>query len=292
MKPLLVATLVVAGGLAAVPAAALPVALEARWTRVENLSRTSHPATIKDGSLYAATVTARNRRQLTADWQAAGELSAGYETVPDFGGLDAVRVAAGGELRRKFGLGPFAPVLDLRAGGGHAGFDERGRTGWQLDGGIRLGKRLNPAWQVSAGIDWTRFDAREAPFDVSHHRTWLEANWDVTRRWRLAAGVSRLDGQLTANASGAVWASALAGGFGPRIAAYYNSTPWRVSETFGARWVAYRIDARADAWFLGADLTLGDRISVPLRYERIEVVNRVDVRYVAEIWSLGIVHRF
>ena len=84
----------------------------------------------------------------------------------------------------------------------------------------------------------------------------------------------------------------VAGAFGPTIQSYYASIPWHVTNTYGAGWVAYRVDARADQWWIGLAPAIGDNSSLPLRYERTEVTNRVGVRYVSEIWSLAFVHRF
>jgi hypothetical protein len=114
----------------------------------------------------------------------------------------------------------------------------------------------------------------------------------VTDRWQLSGGAARLEGEITANAANAVYMAALSGNFGPAIQSYYRSIPWHVTGTFGPGWIAYRVEAKADLWWLGVTPALGEHTSLPLRYEHVEVVNRVGVAYVSEFWSLGLVHRF
>lgn len=294
--PLLRATI---QAIAALPAAALPataaeewpLTLSARSTWAENLSRTSDPATARDAAWHEFAASTDLHRQLTADWQFTAEGSAAWETVPRYDALEAWRFGAHGVLRRKFGLGPLAPALEVHAAAVHSRVDEDGRSGTELAGGLRLAKRLNFGWRAAAGVEWSRYYARHAPFDVRQSRAFLEATWDVTDRWQLTAGAARIDGQITANASGSAYAAALAGAAGPAIQSYYRSIPWHVTHTYGPGWVAYRVDARADEWWAGLAVALGENTSLPLRYEHVEVTNRVGVRYVSEFWSLGLVHR-
>lgn len=277
---------------ASAAAAEWPLTLSARSVWAENLSRTSDTLRAKDAAVHEVSAATGWQRQLTAGWHLGAEATLGGETVPKFDALDTARAGLSAELRHKFGLGALAPVLHLAATTAQAEVNERGRSGTQLQGSVRLSKRLGSAWRVAAGAEWTRYYARHAPFDVRHRQVFAEAAWDVTSRWQLSAGATRLQGQLTANAAGPVYAAALAGAFGPAIQGYYNAIPWHVTNTYGPGWVAYRVDADADLWWAALAPALGERTSLPLRYERAEVVNRVGVRYVSEFWSLGIVHRF
>lgn len=290
--PLLGAAIWALGASAAAADETWPLTLSARSTWAENLSRTSDPATSKDAAWHEVAASTDLHRQLTADWQFGGTGTLAWETVPRYDALDAWRFGARGDLRRKFGLGPLAPTLQFHAAALHTRVREDGRSGTQLDGGLRVAKRLSPSWRAAAGVDWTRYYARHAPFDVRQSRVFVEASWDVTERWHLDTGVARIDGEITANASWSAYGAALAGAVGPEIQSYYRAIPWHVTNTYGPGWVAYRVDARADTWWIGAAPALGENTSLPLRYEHIEVTNRVGVRYVSEFWSLGLVHRF
>lgn len=281
--------------LACLAAAALPAAeyrMQAATAWVDNLSRTSAAAFQRDAAVLALDAAVVEARQLARDWTVVAALEAGREQVPDFRGLDRTALGARAILRRKFGLGPFAPVLEAGLAVARHDFREDGRSGWRQEGGLALAKRLDESWRVAASATWDSVAARGAPFDTHGLRLAVDASWDLADRWRLAAGAARYDGQVVANAAGTVWATALADGFGPRIGAYYRSTPWETTGTFGPGWVAYRVDADADFLWAEASFLLGDRTRATLRVETVRVVNVVDVRYDTEIWSLALAHRF
>ncbi|MDP2138427.1 MAG: hypothetical protein Q8J74_11315 [Candidatus Didemnitutus sp.] len=75
-------------------------------------------------------------------------------------------------------------------------------------------------------------------FETQSRRLGVETAWDPSEHWRLRAGAFRLWGQVVTNATGAGWALARAGAFGPAIQDCYIRTPWEVSNTFGPGWVA------------------------------------------------------
>ena len=266
--------------------------LQAAHSWVDNLSRTSAVPDQRAANVLALDASALQVRQLARDWTALGALEAGIEQVPDWRGLDRWSLGARGTIRRKFGLGPFAPVLDAAVGLTRLDFREAGRSGWRGEGALTLSKRLTESWRVAGSAAWESTAARREPFDNHGRRLALEATWDVAPRARLAAGAARYTGDVVANAAGGVWAQALADGFGPRIGTYYRSTAWEVTDTFGPGWVAYRVQADADFLWAEASLLLGDRTRAALRLETVKVVNVVDIRYDTEIWSLTLAHRF
>ena len=274
------------------PAPALDVQLRASGTWADNLSRTSFAPTQKDAAIFSAGLSATHARQLAPNWTAifSGELDA--ETVPDFDALDRAGAGAQATLRRKFGLGPFAPVLDLSASLQRNEFSESGRSHWRQEIVLSFAKRLTETLRLNASGRWERHEAKGAPYDVQNRRLAFEATWDATPRWRLRAGVSRLEGQLTANATGAIYAQALAGAFGTAIQNYYSSVPFGTTDTFGPGWVAYRVDGDADIWWAEASLAATDRTTLALRHEAVKFVNVVGVRYDTAFVSLHLAHRF
>jgi hypothetical protein len=183
-------------------------------------------------------------------------------------------------------------VLDAGVALTAVSFRESGRSGWRSEGFAKLSQRVTEIWRVAATADWESFAAARAPFDTHSRRLGLETFVDLGERWQIGTGAARLHGQLAANAPWPLWGQALGGAFGPTVQSYYRSTPWETSHTFGPGWVAYRIDCRADFWWTEISLALGDHTRLPLRWERVQVVNRADVRYEAEFWSLGVLHRF
>ena len=265
---------------------------DASYTWAENLSRTSYAADRLNAAVYDGSVTAQWHRQLSGDWSAAWQAEAGVERVPAFPGLDRVHAGARFDLHRKFGLGPFAPVLTFNGGATRYELHEPGRSNWKTEAGVNLSQRLTETWRASAGGSWEEDYARDKPFDIRNRRVTVETTWDLTDHVQLSGGASRLWGELTANANQDIYARSLAGGFGPIVRDYYNTLPYEHSTAYGDDWVAYRIGGRADIWWLGATIALGENTSLPLRHESVKVINRANVSYRSEFWSLSIVHRF
>lgn len=267
--------------------------LQAATTWAENLSRTSHEPTQKSALMFAVAAAWEQPVQFHRDWlvRFTGDLAAQH--VPRFDGLDHLAAGASLGLRRKFGLGPFAPFVQLDAGLHAQAARETGRSGWMPSATLQLGQRFTTGWRAVGGAGWTHFVARREPFDVRAHRLFLETSWDPNPRWRVSLGGSRSRGEFTANAAGAVWARALAGGFGPAVSAHYNSLAWEASDTFGPGWVAYRIrDSRADHRWLEIAPALSRRTSLALRHEAVRVVNALGIRYDSAFWTLRLVHQF
>jgi len=265
-------------------------AFSATWA--ENLSRTSFAPDRQNAAVYDGAVDAVWHRQLAPNWLAQLQGEAGFEQVPVFPGLDGIHLGARLDVRRKFGLGPFAPALDVWGQAARYDLHERDRSAWRVDGGLSLSQRLTETWRASVSGQWNEDYARGHIFDIVNRRISLETTWQALERIQLSAGASRLWGQLTANANEFVYYSALGGGFGPKVAHYYGTIPWAESTAFGDDWVAYRIDCRADLCWLGASIALGENTSLSPRYESARVVNRADVTYRSAFWSLSLVHRF
>jgi len=259
---------------------------------VENISRTSFAPTAQDAMTATVDVSVVHARQLTSRLTAIGGFEAGFEQVPDFSALNQVHAGFRGALRAKFGLGPLAPTVEAGVGLSRQSFREDGRTGWRQEGTIRVAKRLTERLRLSAFATWDSFTASAAPFDVHSRRLGVEATWDFADRWTITAGGARLRGQVVANAAWPIWGQALGGELGAVVRDYYSTVPWRTTDTFGSGWVAYRVDATADLLWGEASFLLGDRTRLFLRQETVKVINRIDVRYDTEFWSLGLAHRF
>ncbi len=262
----------------------------ARWA--ENINRASSPGDWRD----AWQLETRGALSLFREWQTglivSGEVDALAEHTPKFDALDAVSAGAGLTVRRKFGLGAFAPVLAVDAG-------LRARdTRLELDSGlvataaVRLTRRVLPSVRAGVHADWEQHYARSAVYDTKHHRFFATVAWDVTPWLQLSHGNGRLWGSFTANASANVWSRALAGALGSHISTYYNTVFWTPSESFGPRWVTYLVDGRVSFYWLELSPALGRNTSLPLRFENRVSVNQVGVKYRQDIWTLSLLHRF
>jgi hypothetical protein len=281
-------------GLALVaPAVAAEVRVSAATAWVDNVSRTSHLPSQKSARVDEVAAMLGTSRQLAHDWLLFADGLATLQRVENFAALDHGGIAGTLTLRRKFGLGPYAPRLELAGTLSGRVFRESGRSGWQPDLTLRFAQRLAGGWQGAAGAGWTHFVAQAKPYDVQTRRLFAETSYAVNDRWQVGAGASRQWGEFTANAAGAIWAQAIGGGLGPVIFNHYNTLAWAVTDSYGPGWVAYRIrDSRADAWWAEVAPALSDRTTLALRYGAVRVVNAIGIKYDTTAWTVRLAHRF
>lgn len=280
-------------GLGLIPAAAAASSVQASTAWIDNLSRTSHGPTQKSARVDEVAVRFTTTRQLARDWLLFTEAGASLQHVDRFDALDRAGATGQLTLRRKFGLGSYAPIVEASGSlAGHA-YRESGRNGWQPDVTVRFGKRLAESWRAAAGAGWTHLVAREEPYDVTTRRLFLELHHDVADGWQVGVGAARQWGEFTANAAGAIWAQAIGGGLGPVIFNHYNTLAWAVTDTYGPGWVAYRVrDSRADSWWAELAPALTDRTALAVRYGAVRVTNAIGIEYDTSTWTLSLVHRF
>ena len=212
--------------------------------------------------------------------------------MPDYTLSGNVKLGPKLSLQRKFGLGPFAPVLQLDAGLTYKDARLDLDHGWTTEAGLRLAKRLTETFKVGIGAQWTEHSASSPVFDLNQHSFSVDATWDLTEHWSLTGSAGRLNGNIVANAAWEVWAQAISGGLGPAVFNYYTTRPWRVTGLYGPGWVSYNVEARADLWSLAAAYALSKHTTAEFRYSSALVVNKIGIRYPADSWGLGVIHRF
>ncbi|MEY2881668.1 MAG: hypothetical protein RLZZ15_4048, partial [Verrucomicrobiota bacterium] len=280
---LLLATLVVASPVAR----ALPLSLRAgaETTWAENIARSSAPSNWIDTLRQEAHVGASRLMPLDTGVSLVGDLEASWVAVPRFTQNNTLTLRATVALRKKFGLGPLAPVLTAEAGLARVESRLRGEDAWVASGAVRVTKRFDDSWRAALTADWEQHYAAGAPFDTRHHRLLGSLAWDVTDRWQLSAGAGALWGDFVASAGPAVWARALAGQITPAIGAYYPTLSWAVTDSYGRGWVSYRAKGRSDFWWLELAPSLGRNTSLPLRYAHSVTGNFVGVKYQQDLWS-------
>lgn len=267
--------------------------IRASSTWSDNLSSTSHAPTLKSGQYFTLSGMLDHMRQLDRDWLLIMEAEALFENVPKFSALNSISGVGRIKVQRKFGLGAFAPVLEFNTAATATSFQENPRSGLQLEAGAKLSKRFSNTLQFGGGINWEDYDAKHRTFDVRTHRVFLEGVWDLTQRWRLSAGASRIWGQFVANADGSIWPLAIGGQLGPEIFQHYNTLAWEVSDTFGSGWVAYRNrESTVDQWWVELSPAITDQTSISLRYEFNRAINAIGIRYDSAFWTLGLNHQF
>jgi hypothetical protein len=278
--------------LAGTPAWAANLRLESVTTWAENISRSSSPTNWIDTLRQEAHLTGSHLHPLATGLSVVVEADAGFETVPRFVRNSAYTAGATVQLRKKFGLGPFVPVLAADVGLQRRDARIGGDNSWNATGALRLSQRFTDQWRASLAGDWRQHYASHSTFDIRHRRLIGTVTWDLTDRWQLTFGRGSLWGDFVANASWSVWGRALAGQFSPAITNYYPTVSWEVTDAYGSGWVSYRVTGRSDFWWLELAPALGRNTSLPLRYESTFTKNRVGVTYRQDLWTLGVLHRF
>jgi hypothetical protein len=258
----------------------------------DNISRTSNPPEQRDATALEINAAATFNRQLSRDWFAWAGAEAATFADFDFSETNHSRLGLRAGLRRKFGLGPQAPTLDLEAALSHRAARYVGDCGLVADASARFSKRVTETLRLGATGEWHQQYARHSTFDVRHTQLSVDAAWDATDRWQFTAGAGRLWGDVVANASGPTYKRALEGDFGPIVQAYYAAIAYETGHLYGRNWISYRVHSRGDSWWLGAAYSLGDDTTLAARLWTIKVVNRVGIRYDTEFWSLMLAHRF
>ena len=259
---------------------------------VNNLSRTSHEPTRKDATTYELNLSGSKPRQLAPNWLLIGSGELSSLTVPDFDLADNLQAGGRLSLQRKFGLGPLAPVLQFNAGVSYKSARLDDDRGWTSEAGLRLSQRVLTNLRLGAEAQWLEHNAQSSVFDLNQRALSFDATWDINERWSLNGSVSRLKGDIVANAAWPIWAQAISGGFGPTIFNYYTSRPWSVTNLYGPGWVSYNVEADVDLWSVALVYAVSDRTALELRHGGAYVVNKIGIAYPTDNWSLTLAHQF
>jgi hypothetical protein len=273
---------------------AFPVSLrmESVTTWAENISRSSAPSNWRDSLREETDVGATHLQPIATGLSLIVDGDAGFELVPRFQRNNAFFAGTTLQLRRKFGLGAFAPVLTTEVGLQRRDAHIAADNSWIASGAVCFSKRFTNEWRASLTGDWQQHYASHSTFDVRHHRLIGTVAWDLTDRWQLTGGYGSLWGDFVANASSNIWSRALAGLITPEVGKLYPTLSWEVTDSYGPGWVSYRAKGRSNFWWLELSPALGRNTSLPLRFESSYTKNFVGIHYKQTLWSLGVLHRF
>jgi hypothetical protein len=279
------------GFAADVPAPDISARATYRWT--ENISRAAARADFRDTGEYELSATAGFKRQLTPRVFANLDFTLTGTTSPEYELLNRVEFGPRFTLKRKFGLGPYAPALSAEAGvtGRYAALHAQDGIGAR--GGVTLAKRFTPWLASSVSGEWAGHVAEHSAFSVAHWSADARLIIDPHPRLRFTTGVSRLEGTVTVSASRNRFVNgALAGKLGPAVANYFARIPVADTNIFSPAWVSYRVEGYVDSWWFDLSPALTDRTSLSLRYERNHAESIVHTQYSQDILSVSINHAF
>lgn len=264
--------------------------VNASW--VENASRTSYEPTRKDVAVYALDLGVTQARQLAPAWLLHSGLAATYQHEPEYPLNDFITLGPRVSVQRKFGLGPYAPVLQADASLAYQDARYSGQNGFTTVASLHAAKRFTAGLRAAAFAEWREHSARSWVFDIEQRTVGLEASWDFSSRWRLTGRAARLTGNIVANAAPGIWAQAISGGFGATVFDYYTTIPQEATGLYGPGWVSYTVSAEVDLWSVALACQLAPATSLEFSVANAYVVNRINIRYPTRTWGLHLTHRF
>ena len=235
----------------------------------DNLSLAPVDQDIEGDSALFASVSAGQHVQLadTVGLVIAADL--GKTVFRDLSGLDHLSMGVASALRKKFGLGLYAPWLRVLGSGAWFDYKDDPRDGWRYAASVGVGKRLTQRWELQAEY---RYETRQSdevvdiPFfvsnfgihgdayDIDAHSVSLRGLCTVTERLALALGYTRREGEVTSTTqrNAQIFAASDANTLDP---------------VFGPNAFAYRIDAGSNLYSVGLSWALGKHASANLSYQ-------------------------
>jgi len=260
----------------------LSSAASATWE--DNITRTPFAGAMHDAFTYTLGGDAEWHDQLSRDIALQYGAGAELEHCPKYDGLDRVEGSLKAALRRKVGLGPYAPAFRAEVCYSASSYRDSQHDGTRFTANLSWSQRWNDSWQTVVAANYLQNDGRAACYDYHNRGLSAEARYDLTERWQISAGARRQFGEQVVYA----WL----GGAG---AAYpYAYATWKNAveiPTFGRNWYGYTIDAHADSFWLELSPALGSNSSLPLRFEQTAVVGRGE-GFHTRLLSLSFVKRF
>jgi len=181
-------------GLVALPAADWN--LDTRSTWHGNVTNADRAADRLAALQWRTDISATTFRVLPGGHRVKAGWKFGVELWPRFDGLDAFTTGLAVGWSRKFGLGPQAPVLAMRASGEWVQTRETARSGRGGELALEMSQRWGDAWQGFAGVEWKRYDARGLAFNWAGRTYFLGLSRPAGTKWHLAAEFGWRDGDV------------------------------------------------------------------------------------------------
>lgn len=232
----------------------------------------------KSDHAFAVDLNYGTHRMLSRNVQGTLSVSANSAHWFDYEGLDLAELNLNGNLRWKFGLGPYAPRLDtgLTVGRLVARVDEW--SGNHLRANATVSKRLSPAWLLSAGLELNRLDANRAVYSHTQWNTTVAAHYDPTTDWRISLKLRHRSGDQLSWCRNS-WA------------AFAGTTQW-LDGIFGGDWFPYRTEADLQGGAITVARALGRSSTMALGVEATRSTSSFHKTYQNRILSLQLVHAF
>ena len=226
-----------------------------------------------------ATINYSALRIINRDWQGNFGVAASTSLWRKWDGLNLSPVSTKIGLRRKFGLGPYAPRLDLSFEGGKRFAATAERSSNFAISTLSFSQRLTPvlSWHLSADLE--RQDAERHVFSTTRHMFRIGADYDITPDLRISLNAAEGRGDLVS------WC---------RVSwpEFTGKNPW-FDEIFGDDWFPYQSVNRITSAQLSLAYALGDRstLAATLDLSRSAGTGKRHIYY-NEIINVQYIHAF
>jgi hypothetical protein len=187
--------------------------------------------------------------------------------------LDSFSFGVSSSLKKKIGLGYFAPVLRLSVAAAHLDSKHNPRDQWVYNAGFGISKRLHDRFDISLQYSYKDTQADDVPvidnpflvsrgitgdaYDLTTNRIDALGIFSATERLSLYAGYARQQGTIIAST--------------PRYIEILDiSDAVAPDPVFGEEIVAYTFDADSNIYMTGLSWAINGHTSINLGYERRE----------------------
>lgn len=212
------------------------------------------------------------------DWQLSYGGSVQTSAWQDYSGLNLTELGAHATLRRKFGLGPYAPRLEVRAEVSHQLSKVDEWSGNWIRGSATYIKRFSPEWQASLGGIYEQLRAERDVYSTISTTITATIDFDPTEDWRLSISTSYTEGDQLSWCRNS-WAS------------FAGTTQW-LDGIFGGDWFPYQSEGHAVGGSLSLSRALGPDSTITLSYDASEARGLKDHVYRDQVIRMQLIHAF
>jgi len=232
----------------------------------------------KSDSALTASLDLSTLHILNRDWQLSYGGSVQTSAWQEYDGLNLTEIGAHGTLRRKFGLGPYAPRLELRAEVAHQLSKVEEWSGNWVRVGATFAKRFSPQWQASLNGVYEQLYAERDVYSTVSTTTTLTVDFDPTDVWRFSGSVGYTDGDHLSWCRNS-WSS------------FVGTTKW-LDGIFGGDWFPYQSVAHTVAGAINLSRAIGPNSTLTLGYSVSETRSVKNHIYRDKVISLQFIHAF
>lgn len=258
----------------------------------DNFSRASDDVDVRAVGLFSATLSASHARQIAPNLMWRTQVEGQLRLADRYQDLHEGEVSLQSGLQRKLGLGRTAARMGFDVTVRAHGAEVSAQDGASMQFRAFYDQPLSEWLTVRTGGDAVERTARNDTFSLAHQRLHVALVLDVSARLRCSLGASRQWGLFTAGCSGPRFAQALAGAYGPEVAAYFQTLPTATTSTFAPDWLIYRARGETDSAWLEISPALSDRTALAVRWEMIDTTNVVGAHYRQNLLHFSLVHAF